>query len=193
MMRARPAGSGFRRPRAVRPESLARILATRQPGQEGRGKLIIGPLVFPCSLGRSGVTHRKREGDGATPAGAFAAVFVRHRADRLPIGRTLLPRRATRPDDGWCDDPKAASYNRPVGVPFAGSHEALWREDEVYDLVVVLDFNLRHPAKSRGSAIFLHVADSAMRPTAGCVAVRRGDLRRLLPRLSTRTKLVIQG
>lgn len=177
----------------MRRDAVERVAIASLAGQKARGRLIVGSQVIPCALGRSGIVRRKREGDGATPAGTFAALAARQRADRMPLTRTLLPRRTARPIDGWCDDPGTPRYNSPVALPFRGSHEALWRDDGVYDLLVVLDFNLPHPAKNRGSAIFLHVADPAWRPTAGCVAIRKGDLRRLLARLSTRTKFVVRS
>ena len=173
--------------------SVTRVLVSRVAGQPCLGKLVVGPEVIPCSLGRAGIVRRKREGDGATPAGCFGLVEARIRGDRLPRMRTALPMRRTASEDGWCDDVAVARYNRPVRLPFRGSHENLWRADGLYDLLLVLDYNLRHPRRHSGSAIFVHVADPAWRPTAGCVALRKDALRRLLPRLSRRTRVVIQA
>jgi L,D-peptidoglycan transpeptidase YkuD (ErfK/YbiS/YcfS/YnhG family) len=97
----------------------------------------------------------------------------------------MLPVRASRIDDGWCDDPVASRYNRPVRLPFAGSHERMWRQDRLYDLGLVIDYNLRPAHKGRGSAIFIHIMASGKTPTAGCVALHPADLRRLLPRLAS--------
>ena len=134
----------------------------------------------PCALGRSGVRADKREGDGATPVGAFALRRVLYRADRGPAPATGLAVTALKPDDGWCDAPEDPAYNRPVRLPFAASHEALWRDDALYDIIVVLGHNDEPAVPGLGSAVFLHVADPAYGPTAGCVTLAEPDLRRLL-------------
>ena len=100
--------------------------------------------------------------------------------------------RPIRRDQGWCDDPASSLYNRPIRMPFRQSHERLWRDDGLYDIVIVLDYNIAPRRKQRGSAIFIHCAREGFAPTEGCIALRRGDLRRLLPRLSRRTVLTIR-
>lgn len=135
---------------------------------------------MPVALGATGIRHAKREGDGATPAGIWRLQRVLWRADhgRRPV--TGLPARRIRRDDGWCDDPADRRYNRPVRLPCPASHEEMWRPDNLYDLVVVLDHNAR-PRKARsGSAVFVHLARPGYLPTAGCIAFRPADLRRLL-------------
>ena len=102
------------------------------------------------------------------------------RPDRLRRPAALLPGRALRAADGWCDDPADRHYNRPVRLPFAASHERLWREDHLYDVVVVLDYNLARPRPGAGSAIFLHIAKPEFAPTEGCIAVTPAAMRRLL-------------
>lgn len=144
-----------------------------------------GALSWPggrarCALGRGGVRLDKREGDGATPVGAFALRRLLYRPDRLAPPVTGLPVSALDPDDGWCDDPADAAYNRPVRPPFAASHERMWRDDALYDLVVVLGHNDAPPRPGLGSAIFLHVARPDYQPTEGCVALAASDLARLL-------------
>jgi len=135
-----------------------------------------------CALGRSGVTlaHLKREGDGASPIGLWPMRQVFWRPDRLPRPETALPAEALHPQAGWCDDPASPLYNRPVQLPFAHSHEKLWREDHVYDLIVVLGYNDAPIAPGKGSAIFLHVAREDYAPTEGCVACALPDLLALL-------------
>lgn len=135
---------------------------------------------LPCRLGRGGVRADKREGDGATPVGRFALRRVLWRADRLPRPSTALPCAAIAPADGWCDDPAHPAYNRPVTLPFAAGHEELWRADGLYDVVVVLGHNDDPVVPGMGSAVFLHVADPAGAPTAGCVALPLDELLRLL-------------
>lgn len=151
--------------------------------------LTLGNLRFPCALGRSGCTALKREGDGATPLGRFPLRSGYFRADRLLRPLSALPLRRARPDDGWCDAPEDRNYNRPVRHPYAASAERLWREDQLYDVVVVLGYNDRPRSRGRGSAIFLHVARIDLAPTEGCVALRRADFRKLLPLIGRRAVL----
>lgn len=144
-----------------------------------------------CALGRGGVRVDKREGDGATPAGAFPLRRLLFRADRLERPVTGLPTEAIRADDGWCDDPRSPSYNRPVRLPFSASHEKLWRDDALYDLVAVIGHNDDPPVPGMGSAIFLHVAKSDWGPTEGCVALTRDDLLRLIAACDETTSIRI--
>ncbi|WP_439817334.1 L,D-transpeptidase family protein [Zavarzinia sp. CC-PAN008] len=135
---------------------------------------------FRCAIGRGGFVVDKREGDGGTPVGTFALRRLCYRADRLAMPSTRLEVRAIRPDDGWCDDPASPAYNRPVRLPFAASHEEMWRDDHVYDLVVVLGHNDDPPVPGAGSAIFMHLARADYAPTAGCVALALPDLLQVL-------------
>ena len=148
-----------------------------------RGMLKLGSLQVPCALGRTGCSARKREGDGATPIGRWTMREVLYRADRVARPRTGLPLRAIRQHDGWCDAPADRNYNRPVRHPYAASAERLWRQDGLYDLVVVLGYNDRPRVRGRGSAIFMHVAAPGLGPTAGCIALERRHLVCLLARL----------
>ncbi|MCW5724533.1 MAG: L,D-transpeptidase family protein [Maricaulaceae bacterium] len=135
-----------------------------------------------AALGRAGViaAEAKREGDGATPLGVFALRRVLYRADRGPAPGTMLPTRAIRPDDGWCDAPADPAYNLSVRLPWPASCETMTRADGLYDLVVVLDHNAAPPVQGLGSAIFLHCAAPDYAPTQGCVALAKPDLLELL-------------
>lgn len=162
-------------------------------GQRTRGFLRLGPITVPCAIGRAGLTRRKREGDGATPVGRFALLGAYYRPDRqarLPGGVPCVP---LQPDDGWCDDPRHPRYNRPVRLPFAASHEKMWREDHLYDIVVVLDCNMAPAIKGRGSAIFFHLAREGYAPTEGCVAVAPRHMRLILSRLKRGAVMEIKG
>ncbi|MDX2155546.1 MAG: L,D-transpeptidase family protein [Hyphomicrobiaceae bacterium] len=151
-----------------------------------RGRVEIGPLRLPCALGRSGLRARKREGDGTTPLGSWRLDRVLYRSDRGLRPRTGLAVQAVRRDDGWCDAPGDRNYNRAVRHPYPASAEQLWRADELYDIVVVLGHNRCPRVRGHGSAIFMHVARPGFQPTEGCVALRAGDLRRVLARVGTR-------
>lgn len=168
-----------------------RIRVSATAGNRRRGVLAAGGLWAACALGRSGITGRKREGDGATPAGRFRLVAVLYRPDRVRRPRTRLPAAPIRPDSGWCDDPGDRRYNRPVRLPHRASHERLWRDDHLYDLLVVIDHNLVQPVRGAGSAVFLHLAAPGFTPTAGCVAVSETTMRRLLARCGRSSILLI--
>jgi len=156
-----------------------------------RGRLHIGTQVFSCALGKAGTSHDKREGDDTSPAGIYAMRFGLYRADRIMRPRTGLPLRPLRPGDGWCDDPVSDRYNRFVRLPFASSAEHLWRDDGVYDVLVVLDHNDCPLVRGRGSAVFLHAAAPGLAATAGCITLARADLIKVLCHVGSRTRLMI--
>ena len=146
------------------------------------GRLIGAGLNVRCALGRAGVAPpgAKREGDGRTPAGIWALQRVLYRSDRLAPPRTALPIAPLAPDDGWCDAPEDAAYNRPVKHPHPASAERLWRADHIYDIIVVLGFNDAPVTPGAGSAIFFHLAQEDYAPTAGCIAIARADMQAAL-------------
>ena len=186
-MKHRPA-----KPAPIR-TTLTRLRVRASAGDPSRGHLIAGGIAFPCALGSGGIVMAKREGDGGSPRGEFRLRGGAYRPDRLSHRPpTSLPMRPTRRSDGWCDDPRDRRYNRPIPLPAPGvSAEGMWRSDDLYDVVIDLDYNRTGIRRGRGSAIFLHIARPAFAPTEGCVALRRADLLRLLPRLGPRTRLRI--
>ncbi|HYD15696.1 MAG TPA: L,D-transpeptidase family protein [Hyphomicrobium sp.] len=155
------------------------------------GRLVCGNLILPCSLGRSGIRSTKREGDGATPRGRFRFESAFYRPDLLSRPRTGLGLCATRPNDGWCDAAADRNYNRRVQHPYPASAEHLWRKDDLYDVVVVIDYNRRPRRRAAGSAIFMHVAQRGLKPTEGCVALSRSDLLKVMARIGPRTRITI--
>lgn len=161
------------------PSNLQITVASRSP-RASIGVLELSGLRMPCVLGRNGLTSNKFEGDGATPMGRWPLRQVLYRADRINRPATSLPVRPIRPSDGWCDASGDRNYNRPVSHPYPASAEHLWREDHLYDLIVVVGYNDLPRRRGRGSAIFMHVAAPDFTPTEGCVALRRADLLRLL-------------
>jgi len=126
---------------------------------------------WPCTLGRAGVTSSKREGDGATPAGSVPVRRVLYRPDRVVAPASGVPVLPIASDDAWCDDPASEHYNRPVKTGSAASHENLWREDRLYDLLVVLGHNDDPPVPRNGSAIFVHRSPPGGGATAGCIGL----------------------
>jgi L,D-peptidoglycan transpeptidase YkuD (ErfK/YbiS/YcfS/YnhG family) len=148
---------------------------------------IRGRVMWPghgaeAAFGRGGLlpAAAKREGDGASPIGVWPMRRVLYRPDKGPAPHTGLPVQALAPDDGWCDAPADPNYNRPVKLPYAASAEPMWRDDDVYDIVVILGHNDDPVVPGLGSAIFLHLARPDYSPTAGCVALARGNLEDLL-------------
>lgn len=161
------------------------------PLDRRRGRLQAGALSIPCALGRSGVTRTKREGDGASPVGRFRILVGFYRPDHGGRPRTLLPLRPIRPNDGWCDAPGDRRYNTLVPRPYPASHEEMWREDHLYDVVLDIAWNRGPIVPGRGSAIFLHLAKPGFEPTAGCVAVPGAIVRRLLQVIGPGTRIEI--
>lgn len=145
--------------------------------------------VFPCTIGKSGLSTSKQEGDSATPTGVLRITGVLYRADKiakpapwaLPIG----------PRDLWSDDPTDGAYNQLVRAPYNGSHERLRRADPLYDLVILTDWNWPNAVSGKGSAIFLHQWRRRCFPTEGCVAFRRDHLRWIARRAPPGTRLII--
>ncbi len=145
--------------------------------------------VFPCSLGRGGVTRAKREGDGATPAGVHGILGCLYRPDRM--ARPCDWAVPIRPHDLWCDDPRHEDYNLMVRAPFAASAEVLRRADPLYDIVLIIDWNWPRAERGRGSAIFIHAWRKPGHPTAGCVALAPDDLAWIVARIGFQTRLVV--
>lgn len=171
--------------------SLAGLRVRALVTDPSRGQLIAGAAVIPCALGRSGIKQAKREGDGASPRGTFRLRGGVYRPDHFasrPV--SPLPVRPSAPGDGWCDDARDRRYNRPIRLPAPGvGHERMWREDGLYDLVVVVGYNDDPPEGEWGSAIFLHVAREDYAPTRGCVAFSQADLLELVPLIGPETRV----
>src|SRR5437660_9398971 len=143
--------------------------------------------------GRGGVRADKREGDGASPEGAFPLLYGFYRPDRIARPESGLAMTALHPNDGWVDDPQDPNYNRLVKLPYAASHEMMWMAEPLYDLVVVIGYNTDPVVPGRGSAIFLHVAREDFTPTAGCIAIPREALARLLGLLGPGSTITIRA
>lgn len=144
------------------------------------GTLRLVRRSYRCAIGRGGIREHKVEGDGATPVGRFALRRLLYRPDRIDPPETGLSFAPVAPDQGWCDAPADPMYNRQVQLPYPASHEKLWRDDSLYDVIVVLGHNDDPPEPGAGSAIFMHVARPDYRPTEGCVALALPDLLEVL-------------
>jgi L,D-peptidoglycan transpeptidase YkuD (ErfK/YbiS/YcfS/YnhG family) len=151
------------------------------PGQKSRALVQFGAIVVPAAIGRSGRTVLKREGDGATPIASMKLLSGFRRGQRPMRLKTPLPLRHIHNNMLWCDQPGDPNYNRLVKAPFRPGHEEMNRSDGLYDVCLVMDWNVTQRARHRGSAIFFHLIKPGYEPTAGCVAVHPRDMRRLLP------------
>lgn len=158
------------------------MVLTRQ-GLRFRGRL------FPCTIGRGGVSTAKREGDGATPTGTHRIIGMLYRPDRM--ARPTDWAVPIRPRDLWSDDPTDQDYNLMVRAPYPHSHECLRRADPLYDLVILTGWNWPYAERGRGSAIFIHQWRGPGRPTAGCIGLDRADLRAIAPLIRYQTRLVV--
>ncbi|NHO19101.1 L,D-transpeptidase family protein [Acetobacter oeni] len=166
------------------------IHAILSPESGCTAQLHCADRIFTAVIGTSGVTLHKREGDHATPAGTLLLRKVFYRADRIKRpeigaagpGGHCLSLEPISPRDGWCDDVEHADYNRQITLPHPARHELLWRDDHLYDIVVVLGYNDDPIIPGRGSAIFLHLQSPDRRPTEGCIALTEADLRNVLAR-----------
>lgn len=145
--------------------------------------------LYPCTIGKGGLSQRKREGDGATPRGVHRIVGMLYRPDRL--ARPTDWAVPIRPGDLWSDDPRDKDYNTMVRTPYPHSHEVLRRADPLYDLVILTDWNWPDAVPGRGSAIFIHQWRRPGYPTEGCIALHRSDLHHIAPLIRHRTRLIV--
>ncbi len=153
--------------------------------------LIYKDFKVKCSVGKRGIGFKKKEGDLITPKGIFKIKNVFYRKDRLKKLKTSLKKSVIQKKMGWCDDPKSKRYNQLIYYPFRYNSEKLYRKDNIYDIIVVLDFNMRPIIKNKGSAIFLHVAKKNISTTKGCIAIKKNELKKLLGLINSRTRLSV--
>jgi L,D-peptidoglycan transpeptidase YkuD (ErfK/YbiS/YcfS/YnhG family) len=150
-----------------------------------------GGESYPCQIGRAGVRLDKQEGDGATPVGTFPLRQILYRPDHVRNFPSSLPMTAITSSTGWCDDPTDPLYNQLVTLPYPGRHEKLWREDQVYDIIIVVGYNDAPVVPHKGSAIFIHLLSEAETPTEGCIALYRKDLINIINQIDPTTHLTI--
>lgn len=154
-------------------------------------KLTFKGKKYDCAIGKNGISNHKREGDNLTPKGTWAIREVLYRADKIDKPSTKLKISTISEDDGWCDDPKDENYNKPVKLPHTASHEKLWREDNLYNIVIILGYNDAPPINHKGSAIFMHIAKPNYEGTEGCVALKIDDLKEVLNNIEETTEVEI--
>jgi L,D-peptidoglycan transpeptidase YkuD (ErfK/YbiS/YcfS/YnhG family) len=158
---------------------------------KSNGCLFFKGCEYKCALGKGGVIQNKKEGDWATPLGCFPIRFVLYRKDRVDLPKVPFEAQEILKNDGWCDNPEDEMYNKQVILPYKSSAESLWREDRVYDVIVVLGYNDSPVVPGKGSAIFMHIARESYEPTEGCIALNRSDLLEILGKLGKNTKVCV--
>ena len=155
------------------------------------GYLKYRDLKFKCALGKSGIGRKKIEGDNITPKGIFKIVKIYYRNDRIKKISSNLKLIKTTKRMGWCDDPNSKNYNKLIRLPEKYDHEKLYRKDNLYDLVLVLNYNMKPIIKNKGSAIFIHVSHKNYKKTAGCIALKKTHLIKLISKIKKDTKVFI--
>jgi L,D-peptidoglycan transpeptidase YkuD (ErfK/YbiS/YcfS/YnhG family) len=155
------------------------------------GYLKYKDFKFKCALGKSGIGNKKIEGDNITPKGVFNIIKIYYRKDRVKKLSSKFKLIEITKNMGWCDDPKSRKYNKLIKLPNKYSHEILYRKDNIYDLILVLNYNIKPTIKNKGSAIFIHVAKKNYKKTAGCVALKKVNLIKLINTLSKNVSIKI--
>ena len=146
---------------------------------------------FRCALGKAGIKQKEREGDFITPKGKFKLIKIYYRSDRIKKITSTLKKIKIKKNMGWCDDVSSNYYNKQIKINKKFSHEKLYRKDNVYDIVVVLNYNLNPIIKGKGSAIFLHVAKKNYKKTQGCIALKKNELLNLVSKIKRNTQIKI--
>jgi len=157
---------------------------------KNKGLLTIDDFFFKCSIGKSGIKLKKKEGDKTTPAGVFSLGKLYYRADRVSKPETKIPIKVIRKDMGWCDDPTDKYYNKEIKITNNQGHEKLFKKDNTYDYFVVINYNTKKRIPYKGSAIFIHLTKN-YKATAGCIALKKKDFLILLKLINKKTKIKI--
>ncbi len=145
-----------------------------------------------CSLGKRGIGLKKREGDLITPKGKYKIKYILYRKDRVKI-QSKIKKIVIKKNMGWCDDPKSNEYNKLINLPSVYKHEKLYKKENFYDIIIVLNYNMSPIVKNKGSAIFIHVARKNYKKTEGCVAIKKAHLLKITKDLKNNTKVLIEN
>jgi L,D-peptidoglycan transpeptidase YkuD (ErfK/YbiS/YcfS/YnhG family) len=144
-----------------------------------------------CAIGKRGITHKKLEGDNKTPVGTFKFNSIFYRKDRIKKIKISLKKNVIKKKMGWCDDSNSKFYNKLIMFPFKFKAEKLWLRENIYDIVLIINYNTNPVIKEKGSAIFLHIAKKNYQSTKGCLAISKKDMNLLTSKINTKTKLII--
>jgi L,D-peptidoglycan transpeptidase YkuD (ErfK/YbiS/YcfS/YnhG family) len=155
------------------------------------GYLKYKSLKYRCALGKAGINKKIKEGDNITPKGIFKITKIYYRSDKIKNIKTNLTKIKITKNMGWCDDPKSQFYNKQIKLPSKLGHEKLYRNDRLYDLIGVLNYNTNPILRNKGSAIFMHISQNSYKKTKGCIALKKKDLIKILSQIKKNTKIKI--
>ena len=144
-----------------------------------------------CAIGKKGIGRKQKEGDQITPRGTFRVKDILYRKDKINYLRSVIKKTPIKRNMGWCDDPKSKDYNKLIKYPFNYKSEKLYRSNNIYDIILVLNFNMHPIKKNKGSAIFIHISNNKYSPTQGCIAIKKKELIKLIKFINKKTKIII--
>ena len=153
--------------------------------------LTYGQYKVKCALGKRGIGHKKKEGDLITPIGQYKIKFILYRKDRIKKIQSKLKKVIIKKNMGWCDDPNSEKYNKLINLPFNFKYEKLFKKENTYDIILVLNYNMNPIKKNKGSAIFIHVVKKNYRKTKGCIAIGKTQLLKIIKKIKNNTKVKI--
>ena len=145
-----------------------------------------------CAIGKRGIGFKRKEGDLITPKGKYKIKYILYRRDRIKRIQSQIKTIAIKKNMGWCDDPQSTKYNKLIKLPSSNSYEKLYKRENIYDIILVLNYNMNPVKKNKGSAIFIHVSKKNYKQTQGCVAVKKKDLLKILNEIKVYTKVKIE-
>ena len=155
---------------------------------KNKDTLNIDEFTFKCSIGKNGLRLNKKEGDSCTPKGLYSLKKIFYRADRVKNINTTIQKIKIKKQMGWCNDPLHKKYNSLINIKDKIKHEKMFRKDNKYDLLIIIDYNLKNPVPFKGSAIFIHLTKN-YKPTAGCIALRESDMQILIKLINKKSKI----
>ena len=155
--------------------------------------LIYNNYKVKCALGKRGIGNKKKEGDLITPKGQYKIKYVLYRKDRLLKIQTKLKTIEIKKKLGWCNDPRSKNYNKIIHLPSKYSFEKLFKLNNIYDVILVLNYNMSPIKKNKGSAIFIHISKKNYKKTEGCVAIKKKHILHLAKKINANTKVTISN
>ncbi len=145
-----------------------------------------------CALGKRGIGYKRKEGDLITPKGRYRIKYILYRKDRIKKIQAKIKKIVIKKNMGWCDDPKSKDYNKLIKLPSSYSYEKLYKKEQTYDIIIVLNYNMNPIIKNRGSAIFIHISRKNYKKTEGCIALKKIDLLNIIQQIKKNTVVKIE-
>ena len=155
--------------------------------------LTYGNYNAKCAIGKRGIGYKRKEGDLITPKGSYKIKYILYRKDRIKKIHSKIKKFVIKKNMGWWDDPKSKNYNKLIRLPSNDNHEKLYIKDNTYDIILILDYNMKPTIKNKGSAIFIHVSKRNFKKTEGCIAIKKNYLLKIIKDLKKNTKVKIEN